>query len=97
MKNYRSRGKARVLLNSSYDGAAIIDGKGTFLAANDALEEVTGLNYKELVGTPLLKLNIITSESKMVILEILWLRDCKRERSPIFALVFNILLLILFA
>ena len=60
MKNYRSRATARVLLNLSPDPAAIVDGKGNFLTVNDAFQERTGLSRKELVGTPILKLNIVT-------------------------------------
>ena len=68
-KNYRSRGKARVLLNLLSDPAAIVDGKGDFLIVNDAFQEVTGLSRKELIGTPFFELNIVTAESKAVLLE----------------------------
>jgi PAS domain S-box-containing protein len=69
MKNYRSRATVRVLLNLLSDPAAIVDGKGNFLTVNDAFEEVTGQRRKELVGTPLLRLNIVTPETKSVLLE----------------------------
>jgi PAS domain S-box-containing protein len=68
-KNYRSRGKAKVLLNLLSDPAAIVDGKGNFLTVNDAFEEVTGLSWKELIGNPFVKFNILTPESKTVLLE----------------------------
>ena len=68
-KNYRSKGKARVLLNLLSDPAVIIDGKGNFLMVNDAFEDVTGLSWKELIGNPFLKLNILSAESKAVLLE----------------------------
>ena len=51
------------------DPVAIVDGKGNLLTVNDAFEEVTGQRRKELVGTPLLKLNIVTPETKAVLLE----------------------------
>lgn len=41
MKNYRSSGNPRVLLNSLSDGADIVNGKGDVLAVNAALAEVT--------------------------------------------------------
>jgi two-component system sensor kinase FixL len=69
MKHYRSSGKARVLLNLLNDIAVIVDVTGQFLMVNDVFEEVTGLSHKELIGTPFLKLNIVTEESKMVLLE----------------------------
>jgi PAS domain S-box-containing protein len=68
-KNYRSRGKARVLLNLLSDPAAIVDEKGNFLIVNDAFLEVTGLSRKELIGDPFLKLDILSAESKVVLLE----------------------------
>ena len=68
-KNYRSRGKATVLLNLLSDIAVIVDGEGNFLAVNDAFEEVTGLSRKELIGNPFVKLNILTPESKTVLLK----------------------------
>ncbi|MGA3290085.1 MAG: PAS domain S-box protein [Candidatus Bathyarchaeia archaeon] len=68
-KNYRSKPKVTVLLNFLSEPAAMVDGKGNFLAVNDTFEEVTGLSRKELVGKSLLKLNIVTSESKAVLLE----------------------------
>ena len=68
-KNYRSRGKARVLLNLLSDPAVIIDGKGNFLMVNDAFEDVTGLSWKELIETPFFKINLLTPESKVVLLE----------------------------
>ena len=68
-KNYRSRGKARVLLNLLSDPATIVDEKGVFLTVNDALEEVTGLSRKELIGNPFFKLNIFTAETKAILLE----------------------------
>jgi PAS domain S-box-containing protein len=68
-KNYRSRGKARVLLNLLSDPAAIVDGKGDFLTVNDAFQEVTGLSRKELIGNPFFELNILSAESKAVLLE----------------------------
>jgi PAS domain S-box-containing protein len=51
------------------DPAVIIDGKGNFLMVNDAFEDVTGLSWKELIGNPFLKLNILSAESKAVLLE----------------------------
>ncbi len=69
MQNYRSRATVRVLLNLLSDPAAIVDGKGNLLTVNDAFEEVTGQRRKELVGTPLLGLNIVTPETKSVLLE----------------------------
>jgi PAS domain S-box-containing protein len=58
-----------VLLNLLSEPAAIVDEKGNFLTVNDAFEEVTGQRRKELVGTPLLGLNIVTPETKSVFLE----------------------------
>jgi PAS domain S-box-containing protein len=69
MKNYRSKATVRILLNLLSDPAAIVDGKGNFLTVNDAFEEVTGQRRKELVGTPILRLNIVTPETKSVLLE----------------------------
>jgi PAS domain S-box-containing protein len=68
-KNYRSRRKAKVLLNLLSDPAAIVDEKGNFLIVNDAFEEVTGLSRKELIESPFVKLNIFTAETKAVLLE----------------------------
>ncbi len=69
MKNYRSRATPRFLFNLSPDPAAIVDGKGNFLTVNDAFQERTGLSRKALVGTHILKLNIVTPESKAVLSE----------------------------
>src|SRR5271157_5098116 len=66
---YRNRTTLRVLLNLLPDPAAIVDGKGNFLTVNNAFQERTGVSRKELVGTPILKLNIFTPESKAVFLE----------------------------
>jgi PAS domain S-box-containing protein len=69
MKNYRSKATVRVLLNLLSDPVALVDEKGNFLLVNDAFQEVTGLNGNELVGTPILKLNIVSPESKATLLE----------------------------
>jgi PAS domain S-box-containing protein len=69
MQNYRSKAMVSVLLNLLSEPAAIVDEKGNFLTVNDAFEEVTGQRRKELVGTPLLGLNIVTPETKSVFLE----------------------------
>ena len=63
-KNYRNSGKARVLLNLLTDMAVVVDVKGQFLMVNDVFEEETGLSQKELIGTPFLKLNIVTEKAK---------------------------------
>ena len=68
-KYYRNSEKATVSVNLLSDPAAIIDEKGNFLTVNGALEEVTGLSRKELIGNPFLKLNIFTAETKVVLLE----------------------------
>jgi len=68
-KNYRNNGKARVLLNLLSDPAVIVDEKGLFLIVNDVFEEVTGLKRREIIGKPFLNLNIVTAESKAVLLE----------------------------
>ena len=69
MKNYKSNTTTRFLFNLLPDPACIVDGKGNFLAVNDAFEERIGLNKKELVGTSMLKLNIISAERKAEIFE----------------------------
>src|SRR4030042_5435899 len=68
-KNYRNNGKARVLLNLLSDPAVIVDEKGLFLIVNDVFEEVTGLKRREIIGKPFFELNIVTAESKAVLLE----------------------------
>jgi PAS domain S-box-containing protein len=68
-KNYKSRGKVRVLLNLLSDPAVIIDQNGLFLMANDEFGKVAGLNPKELIGKPFLDLNIVDAENKGVLLE----------------------------
>src|SRR5271157_1951427 len=69
MKNYKSKATIKTLVNLLSDPAAIVDGKGNFLTANFAFQKVTGLSKKKLIGTPLLKLNNITVESKTILLE----------------------------
>ena len=70
MKNYNGiEGETRVLLNILSDIAVIVDGKGNFLTVNDVFEEVTGLSRKELIGKPFFELNIVTAESKAVLLK----------------------------
>ncbi|MGA2681578.1 MAG: PAS domain S-box protein [Candidatus Bathyarchaeia archaeon] len=69
MKNYRSKATIRILLDMLPDPAAIADEKGNFLTVNNAFQEKIGLNGKELVGTSILELNIVSPESKAIILE----------------------------
>ena len=71
MKNYRSSGKASILLDLLSDPALIVDEKGDFLNVNSAFEEVTGLSRKELIGSHFSKLNILTAEMKAALSEIL--------------------------
>jgi PAS domain S-box-containing protein len=66
---YRSKGKARILLNLLSDPAVIVDGKGLFLMVNDVFEEVTGLKPLEIIGKNFLNMNIVTAESKALLLE----------------------------
>ena len=83
MKNYRSsNGKAGVLLNLLSDPALIVDEKGDFLNVNSAFEEVTGLSRKELIGSHFSKLNILTAEMKVALLEIVKKRIRDEPNEP---------------
>ena len=68
-KKHMDKGKARGLLNLLSDLAVLVDEKGRFLVVNDVFEEVTGLSQKELFGKTFLELDIISAESKAVLLE----------------------------
>jgi len=61
--------KTRIILNMLSDPAVIIDQKGLFLTANDAFGKVTGLNPKELVGTPFSNYDVLSAESKAILLQ----------------------------
>src|SRR4030067_330468 len=68
-KNYRSSGKARVLLSLLSDPAGIVDAKGCFLIVNDVFEEITGLRQRDLVGKTFSEVSMLTAESKTILLE----------------------------
>jgi len=68
-KKHIGKGKARVLLNLLSDLAVLVDEKGRFIVVNDVFEEATGLSQKELFGKTFLELDIISAESKAVLLE----------------------------
>jgi PAS domain S-box-containing protein len=57
------------LLNFIVDPAVIVDEKGHFLVVNNAIEELTGLSKKELIGTAFLEVSNLTAESKALLLE----------------------------
>jgi PAS domain S-box-containing protein len=57
------------LLNFIVDPAVIVDEKGHFLVVNNAIEELTGLSKKELIGTAFLEVSNLTAESKAILLE----------------------------
>ena len=57
------------LLNFIVDPAVIVGEKGCFLIVNDAFTNLTGLSKKELIGTALLDINILTAESKVILLK----------------------------
>ena len=89
MKNYRSSGKASVLLDLLSDPALIVDEKGNFLNVNSAFEEVTGLSRKELIGNPFSKLNILTAEMKAALSEIQKKRIPDEPNEPIRGLFYR--------
>jgi PAS domain S-box-containing protein len=57
------------LLNFIADPAVIVDAKGRILLVNNALEDITGLNAKEVIGKIFLEVGILTAESKAILLE----------------------------
>jgi len=57
------------LLNFIVDPAVIVDEKGHILLVNIALENLTGLSKKELVGKPFFELSNLVAESKATLLE----------------------------
>jgi PAS domain S-box-containing protein len=57
------------LLNFIVDPAVIVDGKGHFLVVNNAIEELTGLSKKELIGKSFFEVINLTAESKARLLE----------------------------
>jgi PAS domain S-box-containing protein len=57
------------LLNFIADPAVIVDEKGHLLLVNKALEEITGLSKKEVIGKAFLELNLLPPKSKEIILE----------------------------
>ncbi|MCW4003714.1 MAG: PAS domain S-box protein [Candidatus Bathyarchaeota archaeon] len=61
--------KARVVLNFLTDMAVIVDEKGFVLLVNNAFEEVTGLNQKEVTGKQFLQFEILPPESKNALWE----------------------------
>jgi len=56
------------LLNFIVDPAVIVDGKGRILLVNNAFEEITGLG-KNVIGKVFLEMDILTAESKPILLE----------------------------
>ncbi len=56
------------LLNFIVDPAAIVDEKGRILLVNNAFEGVTGLS-KNVIGKVFLEMDILTAESKKILLE----------------------------
>lgn len=58
-----------VLLNFLADPTVIVDEKGVFLAVNDAVENLTGLSKKELVGMNFLEMKNLSPETKAIIVE----------------------------
>jgi PAS domain S-box-containing protein len=68
-KNYSIETKADVSIDLLCDSAVIADEKGRLLTANDAFEEVTGLDRKELIGKSFLELEFVPAESKKALLE----------------------------
>jgi two-component system cell cycle sensor histidine kinase/response regulator CckA len=57
------------LLNFIADPAIIVEGKGQFLAVNDAFTHLTGLKKKELVGTAFLNVSNLPAKSKKILME----------------------------
>jgi len=57
------------LLNFIVDPAVIVDEKGHILLVNVALENLTGLSKKELIGKSFFELSNLTAESKAGLLE----------------------------
>jgi PAS domain S-box-containing protein len=58
-----------VLINFIVDPAVIVDEKGHFLLVNNALEEMTGLNKKEIISKAFFELNLFPPKSKEIMLE----------------------------
>jgi len=57
------------ILNLIVDPAVIVDEKGHLLLVNNALEEMTGLNKKEIIGKAFFELNLLHPKSKKIMLK----------------------------
>jgi PAS domain S-box-containing protein len=57
------------LLNFIADPAVIVDEKGRFIVVNDAFTDLTGLKKKELIGIAFFDLNILSAETKAILIK----------------------------
>jgi PAS domain S-box-containing protein len=64
------------------DPVVIVDGKGTFLAINRKVEEITGFNREELLGRNFLRAKIVTARSKATLMKNLVKRIVGMQLAP---------------
>ena len=57
------------LLNFIIDPAVVVNETGRILLTNNALEDITGLNAKEVIGKIFLEVDTLTAESKAIMLK----------------------------
>jgi PAS domain S-box-containing protein len=59
----------QTLFNVTVDPVVIVDGQGTILEVTEKVEEITGFTRDELLGRKFLETNIVTEESKAILME----------------------------
>ncbi len=76
------------LLNLVADPAVVVDEKGIFLLVNSAFENYTGLKYAEVIGTPFINIQVLTTESKLMLVQNLRRRSQNLPIEP-YEITFN--------
>jgi PAS domain S-box-containing protein len=72
----------QTLFNVMPDPVVIVDGKGTFLAVNRKVEEITGFREEELLGQNFLWTKIVTARSKATLMKNLVKRMVGMQFAP---------------
>jgi PAS domain S-box-containing protein len=68
-KKIKSEGKVRILLNLLSDPAIIVNTKGLIVMANDEFWKVVHLSRKDMIGKSFLNIDVISDESRKIMLE----------------------------
>jgi PAS domain S-box-containing protein len=76
------------LLNLIADPAVVVDEKGILLLVNTAFENYTGLKYAEVIGTSFINVQVLTTESKSMLIQNLRRRSQNLPVEP-YEIIFN--------